>query len=176
MSFHRAKNNVTKFTDNRGNWEFSFFQKKVVPNEEQAIKVGMRPENGFDPRLVHQYINHQQSKEEGIFKRNAKGETLNKAERIILENYLEKKDKALNEDIRSLEKFGLNAKPQTNEGRTRLLLLTLQHQITKSNYDLVCNIFLRLYEDQFKLTPAIEKDFVKSLTRMNEFLKTCDLT
>jgi DEAD/DEAH box helicase len=176
MSSLGTKSNVTKFTDNRGNWEFSFFQKKVVPNEEQAIKVGMRPENGFDPRLVHQYINPQQSKEEIIFQRNANGETLNKAERIILENYLEKKDKALNEDIKALEKFGLNAKPQTNEGRTRLLLLTLQHQISKGNYDLVCNIFLRLYEDQFKLSPAIEKDFAKSLTRMREIVEMCDLT
>jgi len=175
MASFTAKSNVT-FTDNRGNWEFSFFQKKVVPNEEQAIKVGMRPENGFDPRLVHQYINPQQSKEELIYQRSVKGETLNKAERIILDNYLEKKDKALNEDIKALEKFGLNAKPQTNEGRTRLLLLTLQNQISKGNYDLVCNIFLRLYEDQFKLTPAIEKDFAKSLTRMKEIVETCDLT
>ena len=170
-----SKNNVTKIIDNRGNWEFSFFQKKIIPNEEQSIKVSMRPENVFDPRLIHQYINPQQSKEENIFQRNSKGEILNKAEKIILENYLEKKDKALNEDIKTIEIFGLNAKPQTNEGRTRLLLLTLQHQINKNNYDLVCNIFLRLYEDQFKLTFAIEKDFAKSLIRMKEIILSCDL-
>jgi hypothetical protein len=175
MSSLAIKSNVTKFTDNRGNWEFSFFQKKVVPNEEQAIKVGMRPDNVFDPRLVHQYINPQISKEEIIFQRNAKGESLTKAEKIILENYLEKKDRAVSEDLKALEKFGLNAKPQTNEGRTRLLLMTLQNQITKGNNDLVCNIFLRLYEEQFKLNPSIEKDFARSLTRMNEIVDVCDL-
>lgn len=178
-SNNTIKNNnsikTNKIIDNRGNWEYNNFQKKIIPNEEQAIKVSMRPENVFDPRLIHQYINPQQSKEENIFQRNTKGEILNKADRIILENYLDKKDKALIEDIKAIETFGLNAKPQTNEGRTRLLLLTLQHQINKSNHDLVCNIFLRLYEEKFKLSIAIEKDFNRSLTRMKEIVDTCDM-
>jgi hypothetical protein len=169
---------INNAIDNRGNWEFNWFQKKIKPNEEQSIKVCMRPKNGFDPRLVYKYINPQKTKEENIFERNANGETLNKTEHIILKNFLDKKDRALNEDLELLSKFGLNAKPKTNEGRLRLLLLTLQQQLNKTNKDnsiLICNIFLRLCENQFKMTPDIEKDFAKSLTSMHKIVDTCNL-
>ena len=170
------KNNETK-NNEKGDWEYNFLQKKKNNNnnEEENIKVKLCPENVFDPKIIHSYINPQPKKEEILYQKKINGETLNKTEVIILTNYLNKKEQLLNEDISALEKFGLNAKPQTDEGRTRLLLLTLEHQINKNNNDLICNIYLRLCENQFKITPAIEKDFAKSLTIMREIVEKCDL-
>ena len=170
------KNNETK-NNEKGDWEYNFLQKKKNNNnnEEENIKVKLCPENVFDPKMIHSYINPQPKKEELLYQRKINGEILNKTEVIILTNYLNKKEQLLNEDISALEKFGLNAKPQTDEGRTRLLLLTLEYQINKNNNDLICNIYLRLCENQFKITPAIEKDFAKSLTIMREIVEKCDL-
>ncbi len=178
MSMSTGVSNVhvfTNTTDNRGNWEFSFFQKKFIPNEEQAIKTGMRPENSFDPKLIKQYIDPQPSKEEMLVIKKEQGHTLNKSEKIIYDNYMKKKDDAVKEDIEQLQKFGLNAKPTTNEGRTRLLLLTLQNQISKGNSDNICNIFLRLMEDQFVITDDMRKEYAKILTKMEDAVSKRDL-
>lgn len=168
------KNN-TVVVDTRGDWEFSFEQKKADPTSESVAKSEMRTTKVFDPKNIDEYINPQQSKQENIFQRHSNGEILNKADKIILDNYLEKKDKSKNEDIKAIEQFGLNAKPITTEGRLRLLLLTLQHQLNKNNHELVCNIFLRLREDQFKLSISIETEFTTIITRMKEIVASCDL-
>jgi superfamily II RNA helicase len=170
--------NIHKFTttaDNRGNWEFSFFQKKFIPNEEQTIKIEMKPENSFDPKLIHQYINPQPSKEELIIIKKNQEIQLNKSEQIIYDNYLKKKEEMINEDNEQIRKFGLNAKPITKEGKTILLLITLQNQISKGNIDNVCNIYLRLMEDQFIITDKMKNDFNKVLCKMEEIVSKCDL-
>ena len=117
-----------EYKDNKGNWEYSFFQKKFNPEEESAIKVSMRPDNGFNPKNVHQYISPEISKEEKIELKVKNGESLKSNEKIIYDNYIKKRDDAIKSDIEALKSFGLNAKPQTNEGRTRLLLKALNVQ------------------------------------------------
>lgn len=176
MSYLKSKlNTFTKTPDNRGNWEFNFFQKKFIPNEEQAIKAEMRPENSFDPKKIRDYITPQKTKEDIIIEKKDSGKILTKAETIIYDNYMSKKDLAIKEDIEQIEKFGLNAKPTTNEGRTRLLLITLQNQLSKGNSDNICNIFLRLMEDQFVLTDEIKKDNEKILKKMEDVVQQRDL-
>ena len=83
------------YKENKGNWEFNFFQKKHDPNLEGNIKLSMRPDNGFNPNNVHQYINPSLSKEEQIVLKKNNGETLKTNEQIILQNYLEKKAAAI---------------------------------------------------------------------------------
>ena len=39
-------------TNNKGNWEFSFFQKKYDPILESNIKQSMKPDNCFNPRAI----------------------------------------------------------------------------------------------------------------------------
>lgn len=164
-----------EYKDNKGNWEYSFFQKKFNPEEESAIKVSMRPDNGFNPKNVHQYISPEISKEEKIELKVKNGESLKSNEKIIYDNYIKKRDDAIKSDIEALKSFGLNAKPQTNEGRTRLLLKALNVQIEKKKFDLVVNIYLRLMEDQFVITPEINQEFSKDILRMNQIVETMDI-
>ncbi len=163
------------FKENKGNWEFNFFQKKYDPTLEGNIKLSMRPENGFNPNHVHHYINPSLSKEEQIVLKNKNGEVLKTNEQIILQNYLEKKAAAIKADIAAIKTQGLAAKTLTKEGRTRFLLHTLDHQLQKNNKDLVANIFLRLMEDDFEITPDIEKEYAKQIQQMNKIVKDLDL-
>lgn len=175
-----------KNKDNRGNWEFSFFQKKIIPNEEQQIKESLRPENSFNPKNIPDYINPSVSKEEEIYNKHIeikKEESNNKkskkkltaSEQIILDKYIIDKNKAVLKDYDDIKHYGLNAQPKTDEGRTKLLLLSLNDQVAKNNTDIICNIYLRLQEESFKITPDLEKEFHRSLNEMNLIVKNSDL-
>ena len=91
---NETKNNETK-NNEKGDWEYNFLQKKKNNNnnnEEENIKVKLCPENVFDPKIIHSYINPQPKKEEILYQKKINGETLNKTEVIILTNYLNKKE------------------------------------------------------------------------------------
>lgn len=166
-------------SDSRGYWEYQFFQKTKKKGEnsmeEQNIKVQMRPDNMFDPKYINDYINPPKPKEIVILEKYENKQKLSKAEEIILNNYIEKRDKAIKNDIEDIKKNGINAKPQTKEGRLRLLLTTLQQQIKKNNTDIICNIYLRLQEDQFKMTDEIYKEYKNDIEKMNSIVQNCDL-
>ena len=163
------------FKDNKGNWEYSFFQKKFNPDEESKIKVSMRPENGFNPKNVHQYITPEISREEQIVMKKERGDVLKSTEKIVYDNYTQKCEEAIKADIAAIKSQGLSAKPRTKEGRTRLLLQTLIHQLEKNNKELVANIYLRLMEDQFKITPDIRQEYSKYLVQMDTIVKELDI-
>ena len=40
--------------DNKGNWEFNFFQKKYDPEQEAKLKLAMKFDNGFNPVILHE--------------------------------------------------------------------------------------------------------------------------
>ena len=164
------------FKENKGNWEFRLFQKKFDQNCEAKIKLSINPENGFNPNNIHKYLNPEISKEELIVAKKNKGERLKNAELIIYQNYIDKKADAIKTDIQLIKKFGLNAKPQTNEGRTRLLLYTLNLQLQKKSTDNIANIYLRLMEDQFKITPEMSEEYANILDSMNKTVEQLDLT
>lgn len=161
--------------DNKGNWEFSFFQKRIIPNEEQKIKTSMRPENSFNPALIHQYINPQPSKEEIIYEKSKTKHPLKKDEKIILENYLKKKDIDIKTDMEQIIQHGLNAKVTTLEGRTKFLLMTLDLKLKKKDELSVCNIYLRLYGEDFVITDDLKKEFTNQINKMNEVVNKNDL-
>jgi hypothetical protein len=135
--FKRTTKTKTKnLIDTRGNWEFSEYQKKFIPNQEQNIKKELCPENSFNPKLIPEYINPNSSKEIIILQKSKDGETLNKSEKIILENYLEKKDLVIKKELDNIEKFGLSIKPTTNEGKVLILLMSLEKVLLKNNNDM----------------------------------------
>lgn len=78
-------------SDNKGNWEFNFFQKKYDPIQEANIKLSMKVDNCFNPKDVHKYINPPETKEEIIMLKQKSGLILKTTEEIILQNYLKKK-------------------------------------------------------------------------------------
>ena len=57
-----TKTKTKNLKDTKGDWEFSAYQKKFIPNEEQNIKKELCPENSFNPKLIPEYINPNASK------------------------------------------------------------------------------------------------------------------
>ena len=160
---------------NRGNWEFNFFMKCANIIAECNIKMSLKPDNGFNPKLVHQYINPEISKEESIVLKSKTTEKLTSREKIILQNYLAKQEAILLHDLHMLKTQGLAAKPVTIEGKTRFLLYILGEQLQKRNYSSVINIYLKLMDDSFEITPEIRSDFTRQLTQMETIISDTDL-
>jgi superfamily II RNA helicase len=168
-------------TDNRGFWEYSIFQKVVIPYEEQNIKMSLKPENSFNPSLIHQYINPTLSKPEKIFndfnESKIKGtiKKLNKTEQIIYDKYVKDLNNAIKSDIQDIETKGTNADPKTKEGKIHLMMKILENEIKKNNIDIIANIFLRLKEPQFELTVEFVEKYNNIINNMNNLLENFDL-
>jgi hypothetical protein len=163
------------YHSNKGNWEYNFFQKKYDPIFEANIKLSMKPENGFNPKNIHSYINIELSKEEQLLIKKNKNEKLKSNENLILQNYISKNSELIKSDINSIEKYGLNAQPITKEGKTRLLLHALKQYIQRDNKESVANIYLRLIEDQFEITEHIRNLYSLQLVQMNNIINELDL-
>jgi hypothetical protein len=172
---------TTNIKDNKGNWEFNFFQKihddknQSNLNKEATIKVGLRLDNTFDPRNVKKYINPELSKEQHLVIKKKNKETLKTNEQIILNNYLSKQKQLIENDKLLIEKYSLGAKPETQEGKQRLLLHTLDYQIKNNNNDFVANIYLRLLEDNYKLSNEMKNEYRTLLLKMNQIVSKMDL-
>ena len=172
------KNNkdIKHIKDNKGNWEFSFFQKNTDLILESNIKQLLKPDNGFNPKNIYNYMNTKLSKEEEIIKKKDNGIKLKNNELIILNNYLKKNYENIQNDIKLINTYGLNASPITKEGKTRLLLKTLEEQLHKNNIDNIANIYLRLLEtDKFELSDILKSEYNKELIYMNNIIKDIDL-
>ena len=165
--------------DNKGNWEYSFFQKKHDPNVESNIKLSLKPINSFNPKHIHQYINPDISKEEQYLKKKLSGQPLKNNEQIIVQNYLDKKASAIEADILALKTYGISCQPVTKEGKTRLLLKILEQQLSPLKETInkisVANIYLRLLEDTFELTDKLKEEYKDLLNKMNETIKGMNL-
>lgn len=161
--------------DTKGNWEYSIFQKVIIPNEEQNIKINLRPEDSFDPKRVHNYITPTLSKEEQLEEIvNNKG-LLNKSDKIIYDNYLLKNKLLLERDMEEITKFGLKAKPKTSEGKIHYIMLVLDSFLKKKSYDNIGNIFLKLKNKEYQMTPSLELKYKNILDEMNKVVLNLDL-
>jgi len=160
---------------NKGNWEYSFSQKTFNPNEESMRKVLLKPSNNINPNNFGIHINPTLSREEKISNKSNLGKVLTKTEQIIFDNWKNKKAKLIDEDIKEITSIGFAATPKTNEGRTMLLLETLCIQIKKDNKELIANIYLRLMEEEFKITPEYQIKYNDQLLIMNNIVDELDL-
>jgi hypothetical protein len=170
------KTNIIK--NNKGNWEYNFFQKIYNPNEEAKIKLSIKPDNIFDVKNINKYIEKQISKEEIILEKKNKNIILKNNEKIILKNYIKKKDEAINNDIKNIKLFGLSAKPITNEGKIRLILETLTYQLnnlSNDNKDLIGNIYFKLIDNNYIIYESIITEYKNELNKMNEIISKLDL-
>lgn len=186
-SFTKSNNNTTTklqkqreerqkaYKENKGNWEFTFFQKRHDSDQEAKIKLTMRPSNGFNPANVHHYINPEPSREELICEKKARGEYLKAGEQIVYDNYVNTKTEAIKEDFAAVNTQGVNARVTTIEGRTKRLLHTLDLMLKKADKEMVANIYLRLKEDQFLLTTELAKEYSKQLTQMETIVAKLNL-
>ena len=122
--FNNKSNTISK-EDVRGNWEAAFFQRGKIKIDEQCIKTNC-PTGSFNPYNIPDLMNPRLSKEEEIIKKKNNGEKLTKTETMIYENYTDKHNKQVESDLKKIELHGLNAKPETDEGRIRLLFKTIE--------------------------------------------------
>lgn len=169
------KNRNKAYQANKGNWEYSFFQKQFDPNEESNRKMLLKPSNNIDPNNFHLHINPTLSREEIIFNKNKAGKPISKTEKMILDNWLTKKASLIEKDMEDIKMLGLASRPQTNEGKTILILETLCYEIKKNNKELIANIHLRLMEDQFKITPELKVKYSEQFSIMDKIVSEVDL-
>ena len=95
---HIVRPNNTK--KDKGNWRFSFYQKtQHYNNNEQMIKRGMRPQGGFNPINVKDYINPEMTYDEKLALRVLKGDKLKSGEKIQYQNYLAIQKNMIEEDM-----------------------------------------------------------------------------
>ena len=167
-------NNNETNSDNKGNWEFNFYQKKYDPISEAIVKQSMKQNNGFNPKNISSYINKIVPKEELILIKKKEGKKLKSAEEIILNNYLSKNKEILNNDLINIQKYGINAEIVTYEGKIHLLFKLLEEQLghENPNKDNIANIY-------FKLNELGYSDFISKysnlINKMEKIIKEVDL-
>ncbi len=172
---------MTSKEDNRGFWEYSIFQKVIIPNEEQNIKTSLKPENSFNPSMVHQYIKPELSKPEKIYnyvnteKNNNRPIKLNSAEKIIYEKYVTDLNEAIKNDMNEIDKKGINATLKTKEGKIHFMMKILETEIEKNNIEIIANIYLRLKEEELSLTEEMKKKYENIILKMNNIIDNFDL-
>ena len=172
---HKTKKPVLKFKDTKGFWEYSIFQKIVKPNEESNTKKSLRFVGGFNPNKTKDYISPPLSKQQLIQQKLDNNQKINSKEKIIYENNKKKMEAAIQKDRDSIEKFSVNAKVTTDEGRKRKLLKTLEVLIKKRDNNMICLIYLKLQDSQFRLSEELANEYRNILESMNQIVAQSDL-
>lgn len=170
-----GKKSDLKYKDTKGFWEYSNNQKIVEKNKEEQIKRNLRFLGGFDPSKVESYINPSKSKEELIDEKENNGERLTNGEKIILNNWREKKERLLQKDLDLLLKFKLNADVSTEQGKMIKLLNTLEYVIKKGDINMTSLIYLKLKDKKESLTDSLKLSHKKILDEMNKIASKVNL-
>jgi hypothetical protein len=168
-------NDLVGKKDDKGFWEYSIFQKIIIPNEEQNIKSGLKPENSLDLKKINQYINPVPSREEQIFINHNNGLKLSSKDQIIYELYVNKKKEELEKDIKDIQRLGQKATPITTEGKIHYMMYLLQTFINKKQFENVANIYLKLKDPKYQLNSELSNKYANLLNQMNEIIDNLDL-
>jgi superfamily II DNA or RNA helicase len=161
--------------DDKGFWEYSIFQKIIIPNEEQNIKVGLKPENSFDPKKINNYINPELSREEIIEMNFNSGIQLSNKDQIIYKKIIENKKEELAKDLDLIKKLGVKATPKTIEGKQHYIIYLLENFIKKNQIDNIANIYLKLKDPKYKLSDELIEKNKDLLNKMNTIVDSIDL-
>ena len=172
--YSAKKNKVTKtkFSDTKGFWEWNNYQNHIKSSEE-AIKSKLST-GSFNHHKIDDMINPQLSLVDRIILKNEKGEKLNSKEKLIYQNYLQKKDNLVNNDLTALKNLGLKADVKSDIGRITKLFMIAENQLACNNNDLVFYIYQKLVEfdipeeilEKYKLTFEKMKGIVNTLDRI----------
>ena len=161
--------------DDKGFWEYSIFQKIIIPNEEQNIKSGLKPDNCMDLKKIDQYLNPQPTLEEQIVINYNNNIKLSKKELIIYNSYMSKKKNELEKDIIDIEKLGVKASPITLEGKIHYMMYILNIFIKKNQLDNIANIYLKLKDPIYKISDKLKIQYSELLLKMNNIVDNLDL-
>jgi 5'-deoxynucleotidase YfbR-like HD superfamily hydrolase len=164
---------ITK--DNKGFWEYSIFQKIIVPNEEQNIKYNLQSENSFNPKLIHDYINPQLSKPEQIYNKVINNKKINKSEQIIYDKYVKDNKILIDNDMKEIERKGKNAILKTKEGKIHLLMIIAELEIKKNNTEMIAKIYMKLMDTELKMNDELKNKYKHILDTINKIVQDIDL-
>ncbi len=165
----------TAFVDTKGDWEATLSAtqrgKKSSQMNEQYVKQNC-PSGSFDPFKIPLLMKPSIPYEEQILKRKNAGEKLNKKDTIIIDNYLSKQKELLKIDLERLETQGLNAKPETTEGKIRLLFKFIEFQISRRLNELVYSTYNKIIE--FNPSIKLLKEYEQSITKIKLIISELD--
>jgi len=157
--------------DVRGNWEAAFFQRGKVKIDEQCVKSNC-PTGSFNPYNIPDLMNPRLSKEEELLEKQSKGIKLNKTETMILDNYIDKHEKKVKLDLEKLVLHSLNAKPETDEGRIRLLFKTIEYYFSKKSYEMIYYAYNKIKE--FNMPAKLATEYESLITKINGVINVLD--
>lgn len=161
--------------DDKGFWEYSIFQKKIIPNEEQNIKMGLKPENTFNLKKIDHYLNPQKSKEELIEVQYKLDKKLSSKDLIIYNKYIENKKVDLEKDLNEIKLLGVKAQPKTTEGKLYYIMFLLDTFIKKNQVDNIANIYLKLKDSKYTLSTDMLEENKLLLNTMNSIVDNINL-
>lgn len=163
-----------KDTNKKGFWAYNS-QLGENLQKEANTKNSLKYQGSFNPNKVNDYINPPLSNVDIVVNKVINKKKLNSKEKIIYQNYIDKKNQDLDKDFYNLEKFGRLAKVSTKEGRQRLLFKTLEYLIEKEDYNSVAKIYWKFKEDDLKLDEKLEKEFNHLLLKMESIIDKIDI-
>lgn len=158
----------------KGNWPFSFFQrlqKGGLSINEPLVKTNLLT-TSFDPYRINDMMNPQLSIEEKLIQKKLSNKKLNSKETIILQNYLDKCERDINNDIISIEKYKLNAEVFTKEGRIRKLFLLVSHYFEIQNDKLLFYVYQKILD--MNLNDKLKKEFNHVLKKIKQKINLLD--
>ncbi len=161
--------------DDKGFWEYSIFQKIIIPNEEQNIKAGLKPENCMDIKKIDHYLNPKVSLEEQLVINYNSGIKLSKKDMIIYNLYVTKKKDELEKDICDIERLSVKATPVTVEGKIHYMMHILNIFIKKNQLDNIANVYLKLKDPMYIMSEELKNKYSDLLNKMNEIISSLDL-
>jgi superfamily II DNA/RNA helicase len=157
---------VKSFTDEKGYWEapMSAQRGKNIINEQEVKRDC--PTGSFDPYKIPDLMNPRLSREELLVERQNKGDKLTKTENMILTHYIKKQQDKIDIDKKNIEKLGLNAKPETIEGKMRFLFLICKYYLDKKMYDMIYYTMNKIKE--YTIPSHISDEYSKQIEEMEE--------
>ncbi len=165
----------TPFIDTKGDWEATLSAtqrgKKSSQMNEQCVKQNC-PTGSFDPFKIKYLMNPTIPYEEKLIKRKEAGEKFNKKDTIILNNYLSNQEEMLKTDLVRLNTQGINAKPDTNEGKIRLLFKFIEFQMSRRLNDLVYNTFIKINE--FNPSSKLLEEYNELIIKIKKIIEGLD--
>jgi hypothetical protein len=171
----KGKKPVVHNREQKGNWQYSHFQKIYNSTDQPRTIQGYGMEVGFDPSKIKDHMNPIEPKESIIQKKIDEGKKLTSSEKVIINNFDTKNKRKMDEDMLSIQKFGLNAEVSTPDGRHLKLIKTLEHVIKNSNSNMIALIYLKLKDSQFQLSAKIASEYAPLIKKMNDHVATLDI-
>lgn len=146
--------------------------------DEQQTKIESSTGN-FDPYKIPILMNPTKSREELLVERyleledkTSKAKKLTKAEQIIVDNCMKKEADAIKSDKKKIETQGFNAKPETIEGKLRLLLMICKMFIEKGLYDNLYMTFNKICE--YKMPQHISYEYSDLIENIKSIIEGLD--